>query len=95
MLKSTRAIAREFGASPGSWHRDVLSRQLHEPHPAGPKASAWSDFFTQLSFSNVLLAHLQPILCAFRLKRFKYCKMYQLMRSKEVVFLVKYNEAER
>src|SRR5690606_14130847 len=22
----------------GSWHRDVLSRQLHDPHPAGPKA---------------------------------------------------------
>ncbi|WP_185960127.1 hypothetical protein [Planococcus soli] len=22
----------------GSWHRDVLPRQLHDPHPAGPKA---------------------------------------------------------
>ncbi|RLJ90732.1 hypothetical protein [Planococcus citreus] len=29
---------------PGSWQRDVLSRQLHDPHPVGPKASTCSDF---------------------------------------------------
>lgn len=32
---------------------------------------------------------LQPHSYVFWLKRFKYCKMYQLMRSKEEAFLVK------
>ncbi|ANU17464.1 hypothetical protein BBI11_10715 [Planococcus maritimus] len=27
---------------PGSWQRDVLSRQLHDPYPVGPKATGWS-----------------------------------------------------
>ncbi|MFK8793498.1 hypothetical protein [Planococcus plakortidis] len=31
-----------YESCPGSWQRDVLSRQLHDPHPVGPKASGWS-----------------------------------------------------